>query len=59
MAKTLESISKGIANCNGLNRVHKLSITVLRSIFSLKIKLILLETFCLLGRDMVGWVAID
>ena len=34
MAKTRESICEGISNYNGLNRVHKLSITILRSIFS-------------------------
>ena len=36
-AKTLESKSKGITNCNELNRDKKLSITILISIFSLKL----------------------
>ena len=58
MAKTLESISKGIANCNRLNMVHKLLIPIFRSIFSLKIKLILKEKFNWLGCGRVDKVAL-
>ena len=37
MAKTLESISEGIANSKWKKEIDKLSITIFKSIFSIKI----------------------